>query len=434
MGLDKAGLDSHMLAQVKSSCLDSVTGPETRSEKLISRLRPHVENALLGSYNKRRTIFSPAFLPDSIAAKAAKLAPDIIHLHWIGQSFLRPETIAKLPAPVLWTLHDQWAFTGGCHYTSDCRRYEQSCGKCPVLNSSSERDLSRRLWTRKAKAWRGDLFHLVCPSRWLADCVRSSSLFANNAKVHVIPNGLDTERFKPLNKRFSRDLLQLKQDKKYILFGARDAVEDQRKGFDLLAKAVERIHKSGAHSDITLLVFGSTQLPKGLKLPFETLCFGTLHDEYSLVALYSAADVMVVPSLQEAFGQTASEAMACGTPVVAFGATGLLDIVEHQKTGYLAMPYSDEELAAGIQWVLSDKERYRQLGQRARESTVRSFALPRVLQQYANVYAEVLQLREPIEIDMARFTEPEENLASAFMPRKSPRIWENVATAPLVSH
>jgi glycosyltransferase involved in cell wall biosynthesis len=137
-----------------------------------------------------------------------------------------------------------------------------------------------------------------------------------------------------------------------------------------------------------LVVFGSSKpkKPQGFKQKAHYL--GHLHDDVSLRVLYSAADVMVVPSLQEAFGQTASESMACGTPVVAFGATGLLDIVEHQKTGYLAKPFEVSDLAAGIDWV-SNAPNYKDLCQNARQKVLQEFDSQVVAKKYIELYKQV---------------------------------------------
>ena len=115
---------------------------------------------------------TPAFIPDSLDQKLSGLNPSIVHFHWVSAGFLRIETLGKLTKPLVWTLHDSWAFTGGCHYPFDCTRYHRDCGACPILGSSRERDLTRRIWSRKQKAWEGLNLTVVTPSRWLADCAR----------------------------------------------------------------------------------------------------------------------------------------------------------------------------------------------------------------------------------------------------------------------
>ena len=332
--------------------------------------------------------FSPALLPDNVPAKVAEINPDIVHLHWLCASFLRVETLAKFDKPLIWTLHDSWAFTGGCHVPFDCKKYRERCGACPVLGSSRERDLSRWTWQRKERAWRDLNLTVVAPSRWLADCARSSSLF-RNIRVEVIPNGLDTGTFQPGDKNHSRELLGLPQDKKIILFGAVGGTSDLNKGFHLLQPALQALAGKGLPETLAV-VFGCAAPIKLPDLGMPVVFLGRLHDDASLAAAYSAADVFVAPSIQEAFCQTAAEAMACGTPVVAFGATGLLDVVEHQRCGYLAEPYASDDLAHGIAWVLEDRDRHAALSCRARQKVTTEFALDLVARRYAELYREIL--------------------------------------------
>jgi glycosyltransferase involved in cell wall biosynthesis len=311
-------------------------------------------------------------------------------LHWLCAGFLRVETLGRLNKPLVWTLHDSWAFTGGCHVPFACERYRQSCGECPVLGSSRERDLSRWVWKRKEKAWRNLNPTLVAPSRWLADCARSSSLF-RDFRVEVIPNGLDTEAFQPKDKAYSRHLLGLPQDKKIILFGAERGTSDPNKGFQLLQPALQALGKGS--SDKIALVFSSFDPGGKPDSGMPMIFLDRIHDDNKLTAIYSAADVFVAPSIQEAFCQTAAEALACGLPVVAFRATGLLDVIEHQRCGYLAQPYDVEDLAHGIAWILENDERHAKLSDAARRKAKGDFNIEMVSDRYLTLYRELLANR-----------------------------------------
>jgi glycosyltransferase involved in cell wall biosynthesis len=335
--------------------------------------------------------FSPALVPDKIPTEISKIQPDIIHLHWLCAGFLSVETIGRLDRPLVWTLHDSWPFTGGCHVPYDCLKYRHSCGACPVLGSVRERDLSRWTWTRKRKAWKDLNLTLVAPSRWLAECARSSSLF-RGLRVEVIPNGLDTETFKPGNKDHCRKMLGLPQDRNIILFGAVGGTTDPNKGFSLLKSALQALGK--AAPDSLAVVFGSSGSSGVADVGMPVVSLGRIQDDQRLAAIYSAADVFVAPSRQEAFCQTAAEAMACATPVVAFGATGLLDVVDHQRCGYLAQPYDADDLARGIAWVLEDRDRREELSIGARRKIESQFQLNQVARQYSELYAEILSAKE----------------------------------------
>ena len=242
---------------------------------------------------------------------------------------------------------------------------------------------------RKRTSWKNLDLTIVTPSSWLGECAKESSLFSQT-RVEVIPNGIDLNRFKPIDKNIARDILCLPKDKRLILFGTMSAINDQNKGFYLLKKAFKRFF-SKEYKDIELVIFGSSKPKDEDDLGFKTHYLGHLNDEISLAVVYSAADVMIVPSIQEAFGQTASESLACGTPVVAFGNTGLSDIVEHQKNGYLAKPFDTGDLACGIKWVLEDDKRWKKLSENAREKVVNEFDIIRVAKRYTDLYKEILK-------------------------------------------
>jgi len=384
-GFGAVGVASQMLVRARYSSDRNVIAEKS----LLTKLGPQMNNIPLRHY-PNRSLFSPQWFPDNLARKVAQLNPDVVNLHWICNGFLKIETLAKLKKPLFWTLQDMWAFTGGCHYNEGCERYTHSCGYCPQLKSNKEKDLSRSVWQRKFKAWQNINLTVVTPSTWMADCVRASSLFQNR-RVEVIPFCLDTEKYQPIAPQIARKLLNLPPDKKLVLFGALAATVDQRKGFHLLHPALKKLSQEGWQNKIELVVFGASEPERAPNFGFKVHYLGSFQDDLSLAIIYSAADVMIVPSLQESFGQTASEALACGTPVVAFNATGLKDIVDHQENGYLAQPYEVEDLAEGIAWVLGDEERYLGLRDRARQKAITSFPLERQAKEYLSLFAEVLQ-------------------------------------------
>ena len=388
-GVQGQGVDARLLVQNKSSDDLSVIGPRTRIGKAMGFVRPALESMFVGLCARGGGgMFSPALLPDRLPSKAAELGADVIHLHWVAHGMLRVETLRRFDRPVVWTMHDSWAFTGGCHVPNDCVRYRESCGECPVLGSTRGGDLSRRVWRRKRKAWKDVSLTLVAPSRWLAGCARSSSLF-RDARIEVIPNGLDLTRYKPAHRGFARDVLGLPQHKKLILFGAKHGSDDRNKGLHLLASALRLLKDGGKDDGAELVVFGSTASTvlsrAGLKASYQ----GFLHDEVSLALLYAAADVFVAPSIQENLPFTVMEAMACGTPCVAFRQGGVPDLIDHERTGYLARPFEAEDLARGIAWVLEDGERWRALSSRARAKVEQEFDLERVARRYVDLYRDV---------------------------------------------
>ena len=390
-GLQSIGIDSQMLVQTKSSDDRTVIGPQTKLQKGLGKIKPTLDSSLLQLYPKRRNvIFSPAILPNNIATKVTSMNPDVIHLHWVVSGFLCPRTLKQFNKPLIWTLHDMWAFTGGCHYNEECSRYRESCGKCPVLGSSKNWDLSRWIWKRKHKAWNDLEFTVVAPSRWLGDCAKASSLF-RNMQVRVIPNGLDLSIFKPFDKHIARELLSLPQDKKLILFGSMNSTSDKRKGFQYLKPALRSIADNGWRNKAELVIFGSSEPLNPPKLGLKMHYLGHLPGDIALALLYAAADVMVAPSTQENLANTIIESLSCGTPCVTFGIGGMPDMIEHKRTGYLAQPFDVEDLAKGIVWVIEDEKRWRTLSHQARQKVEDEFAIESVAQRYAELYMEVLE-------------------------------------------
>lgn len=389
-GLHSIGVASQMLVQTKLSDDETVIAPLTKLNKGIAKLKPTLDGLPLQLHRQRdRAHYSLQWLPDAIAPTVAKIAPDVINLHWLNDGYIQIETIARLKKPIVWTLHDMWAFTGGCHYSQDCDRYTKSCGACPQLHSRRNWDLSHWLWKRKAKAWKHLNLTIVTPSKWLAKCATSSSLFQEH-RIEVIPNGLDIDRYKPISRKVARDLLNLPQDKQLILFGAMSATIDRRKGFHLLQLALKKLSESGWQENIELVVFGTSQPSAPLNLGLKPHYLGRLNDDISLALVYAAADVFVAPSIQDNLPNTVMEALACGTPCVAFKVGGMPDMIEHQKNGYLAQTFDSGDLALGIAWVLEDGDRHQQLSRRAREKAEQEFSLELQAQRYLTLFNQVL--------------------------------------------
>lgn len=385
-----AGVDSRMLVQRKVSEDDRVTACggwlSRRHPAGVRWIRTRLETLPLRWYRGRPpcTVFTPAWVPSRLAAEINRLQPDIVHFHWVGWGMLRLEDLPRIRAPIVWTLHDMWAFTGGCHYDQGCGKYEASCGACPMLGSHREHDLSRRTWSRKRHAFsKVESLTVVGLSRWLADCAARSSLFAGRSVVNL-PNPLDTSFFQPVDRIEARRKHRLPLDKKLILFGATDSTGDPRKGFDKLVAALGRLDPVTAE----LVVFGGRH---GLEhLPFRTHVLVDHIPDRDLVELYAAADVMVVPSLQENLAATIMEPLACGTPVVAFGIGGNVDMIDHGVNGYIAKPFDTEDLAACIGRVL-DHPDPQSLRRAARAKVETCYAYRVMGTAYRDLYATLVK-------------------------------------------
>ncbi|HXE97637.1 MAG TPA: glycosyltransferase family 4 protein [Dongiaceae bacterium] len=388
-GLCDRGADVRLYVQRKSGDDTQIDGPRSLCEKAMGFARPTIEQLMFGiTPGKVKGPFSAAFLPDGLSAKVTGMTPDIIHLHWVAR-MMRLETLQRFNLPIVWTMHDSWAFTGGCYLPGDCTRYREACGNCPVLGSSQNDDLSHRVWQRKQKAWQNLNLTIIAPSRWMAECARASSLF-RNSRIEVIPNGLDLNRFKPLDQRTARDILSLPQGKKLMLFGAKGATSDRNKGFHLLSEALRELATDRMINNSTeLIVFGSSEPDPPPNLGFKTHYLGWQHDDVTLAQLYAAADVFILPSLQESLGYTAMESMACGTPCVAFNQGGVPDLIDHEQNGYLARPFDPVDLAQGIAWVLEDDQRRNEFRVLTRKKVAGVFAIERIAERHLELYRKI---------------------------------------------
>ena len=395
-GLKSIEANSQMLVKVKHSDDKAVMGTRAVSGigQAINGLKLTLDQLPLKFYSHgNKTTFSPHWLPDNTNSQVFNLAPDIINLHWVSAGYLQIETIAKFNRPIVWTLHDMWAFTGGCNYNQECDKYTASCGACPQLGSKRDWDLSRWVWQRKAKAWRNLNLTVVTPSVWLAKCARESSLLRDR-RVEVIPYGLDLDIYRPINKKVARELLKLPQDKQLILFLSLSATSDKRKGFHLLQPALQKLSQAGWQEKLELIVVGASRPENPPEFGFKSHYLGTLKDDLTLALVYSAVDVFIAPSLQDNLPNTVLEAISCGTPSVAFNIGGMPDMIEHQQNGYLAQPYQIDDLVRGIIWTLENSEKSQKLSHRARAKAEQEFALEIQARRYESLFSEILAQSE----------------------------------------
>ncbi len=359
------GVDSKMLVMSKlSDEINIETYKNGKAEEVVfSNIRKLINKIPVYRYkNRKDIIFSPANIGVDISKNKLIKDADIIHLHWIVGGYLSLkslENILKLGKKTVWTLHDSWAFTGGCHVRYGCEKYRDECGCCHMLNSKTEKDLSRKVFLKKKKIFeKYDNLKIITPSSWLEECAENSKLLKKYS-VDVIPNVLDESIFKHLDKDTAKKILNLDTGKKYICFGALNAISDAYKGWDYLKKALEilDLNNPGLKNNLELLVFGVTHSKDVEELPFKTRFLGRIYDECTLALIYNSADIFVGPSLEEAFGQTYNESIHCGTPALAFANTGSEDIIEHKINGYLAEHKNYEDLAYGIKWSLDNLTR-----------------------------------------------------------------------------
>ena len=392
--LRDSGHSSHMIVRYKNSDDEDVFQVSTRP--------------FLSGYRRlRRRLPSPGFRPNRDGFnldvepeiqtaeffKFPKGSVDVICLHWIT-NLLTTRKIRQLydhyGCPIVWLMVDQEPVTGGCHYSLGCDGYKRQCGKCPQLKSRREHDRSRTVWNRKQRHLSGlPLVFIACTS-WVKDRINESSLFRNH-RVVSIPLAIDTNIFRPFDKRVARDLLHLPLDKKIVFFGA-TYLEEERKGMAYLVEALRelagRIEKDDYHlskDNIFLAVAGAHSKTLLKSLPFPGCAFGHVQDSVTLALAYQAADVFVCPSIEDAGPMMIAEAMLCGTPVVAFDTGGAPDLVETERNGYLARMRDSKDLSRGIYCVLT-ADNQRELSKEAHDTSIRFHSARAVAEQHLKLY------------------------------------------------
>ncbi len=317
-------------------------------------------------------------------------ALDVINLHWIP-GLISLENIVKihnLNKPIVWTLHDQNPFTGVCHYTDGCVKYKESCSNCPQL-VKDEFNIASKILELKVNNMPKDIV-VVTPSKWLAEIAKESKVFKNN-RVEVIPNSLDTEIFRPIEKNIAKRELGIESDVKIILFGAGELTE-KRKGFKYLLDATEYLKQDIYIQELLklnrllILTFGrNNKALDDMNIPYMELDY--IHDEEKLANIYSAADVMVIPSLQDNLPNTMLESIACGTPVVGFDCGGLRDCIIEDQTGYLCEVKDSHKLALNTIKAIKNQS----LSKRCREVCLEKYTFGIQGNAYRNLYLELIK-------------------------------------------
>lgn len=387
-GLRQANIDSQMLVSRKATAdptVQRLSSHFNRWERLRYRYASQQYHRQLKQHPRRGDSaywsLNNASYPIADVINAYNV--DVVHIHWVGDNYLPISQFAKINAPIVWTLHDMWAFTGGCHYTGDCTAYQNTCGNCPQLTHPQPDDISYQVLQQKINTWNDIPMTIVCPSQWLADCARQSQVLKDKT-ITVIPNGIDTTRFKPIDQTSARNALNFPIDKKLVLFGAFGGTDDPRKGFTYLRDALQLLPEN---SDIELVVFGADQ-PQNLNVNLPVHQVGRLQDTVSVALLYSACDVFVLPSMQDNLPNTLLESLACGTPCVAFDTGGIPDLIQHQTNGYLAKSRDVEDLAQGIQWTLGQSLAPAMI----HHNIVKNYSLPHIAEHHHQLYGSLNQL------------------------------------------
>jgi glycosyltransferase involved in cell wall biosynthesis len=391
--LNKAGHSAKMLVRDKQTNDANVTSINTCWwKKKINFIRFAYERWVIFVSNRfsKKNLFdvSTANTGTDISRHPLVQEADVIHLHWTNQGFLSLNGMRKLmqaKKPLVWTMHDMWAYTGICHYAGSCERYHSKCHSCPFLRSPKKKDLSTKVFCRKKKIMEKANVAFVGCSRWIAEQAQKSSLLRGQL-VCSIPNPIDaTVFYSAKNKLAIREALGLPTDKHLLLFGALN-ISNKRKGIDYLVKAIQLMPEK---KDVAIVTFGQAKAEIKSLFQLPVYFMGYLKDDERIAQLYNAVDIYVTPSLEDNLPNTIMEAMSCGTPCVGFNIGGIPEMIDHKVNGYVAAYKSSEDLAAGICWCLNPQNRSA-LSEQALLKVKSSYAESVVAKQYVELYSKMI--------------------------------------------
>lgn len=404
---------------------DSPAGGETTSAAGAATLPPFPATSwrdrarrrlakLRQSWQRPCELFSPSARLGATPFPAATLDGELLHLHWVSRLIDHSTFFATLPAnrPIVWTLHDVNPVTGGCHYPGGCRAFESSCGHCLLLRRGGPGDVSARSFAEKRLALAGvlDRLHVVAPSRWMAQLVGRSALLGRTASIQRIGYAVDTEVFSPSCRLAARRALGLPDGQVVLAFGA-DTFDsrNRRKG---LAELVESVRRLRTRTPVAALLFGEGAIPRELSDRLPVRALGFVAERSRLAAAYAAADLFVLPSLEDNLPLTGLEALACGTPVAAFAAGGIPDYVRHDTTGLLAPVGDCAALAAALDKLIDRPEVRRELGAAGRRLVLDEYSPARVAAEHQELYLTALdRCRRRAPRDIATRGEPRSHAA-----------------------
>ena len=316
----------------------------------------------------------------------------IVHLHWIVGLLDYGEFFRNLPiaTPVVWTLHDMNPLTGGCHYAWECNGFIGRCTQCPQLARIGRRSMARTSQMLRRRTLADRNLHIVADSHWLEAEAKKSWILESALSFRTIHYGVDLEAFQPRKPLATRRRLGIDDAATVIAFGT-DRLDNKRKGFLELCAALARLSEKENLELLTFGELGNALGPEGVKWQH----LGVISSTEELSTLYSAADIYVMASLQEAFGQTAQEALACATPVVAFDVGGISDMVRPNQTGLLARVSDVDHLAQHISDLVLHPTTSKRLGQNGRDLMERQFSLSKQRDSYLNLYTEISNNHAP---------------------------------------
>ena len=384
--LKKYGIQSKILVNKSITNDPDIIYTSNLIEKNYIKLKPRLIKVLSNFLiTKNQSLHSPSLIPSNWHQIVNNSNVDIVNLHWVQKEMISIKNISQIRKPLVWTFHDMWPFCGAEHVSSDNRWINgYKTNNRPPYESGF--DLNKFIWNKKLKFWNKS-FSIITPSKWMAECVHKSFLF-KNSKVKVIPHCIDLDFWSPINKKEAKQLLGIQKDIPLLLAGTLNSNDEPNKGFDLLKHSLSIFKKYNLK--VNIAVFGQREKHSQNNLSKEVLYLGTINEDTKMRIIYSAADLVMVPSRIESFSNIAMEAQCCGTPVVSFSTSGLKDVVEHKKTGYLAKPFEAYDFAKGLYWCLNQSSKNNNLGKQARLRSKNLWNEKKISNSYKEYYEEII--------------------------------------------
>ena len=349
------GIDSTLLVCESFDATTNTINIKKTSEAVKNLFKKSISRNLKYLFKtKNKNTHSINFFPSKILKIINNFNADIVNLHWIGNETLSISDIKKIKSKIVWTMHDMWPFCGAEHY-SENNRYINGYNVSNRPSDETGIDLNRYIWNKKLKNF-ANVKKIITTSDWINNCARQSYLFKDKS-IKQIPLILDSNFWKPVNKKFSKEFFEVNENEKLLVFGADNFIKNERKGFNFLNSLIMKLKEN---NNLKLLLFGEKnqskidQYIKSNELEKKIINLGSIKDKFTLKLIYSAADVVMVPSLLESFGLVGYEAIHCGAPCVVFKNTGLSSIIDHKETGYVAKYKSEDDFLNGINWCLEN--------------------------------------------------------------------------------
>lgn len=390
--LQNSDVDVTFYVKNKSSDLNNIKEIKTKDKFLesIEQLvnRRYIQDNRTGVSN---TLFSFSYCDSDFECMHEF---DVINLHWVERfvSLNNLNELVQSGIPIVWTLHDMKPFTGGCHYSATCKEYLYRCENCEQLLNDTQ-ELSSKVLDAKKKILEQSNITIVTPSVWLANEAKKSSLF-HNKNIVVIPNSIEANIFKPMDKAEAKMTLGISPDNIVLAFGALSHTE-KRKGFQELLISMNQLARTIDTDRIIALFFGNES---SNNFPFRVVNIGNISDDEKLALAYNAADLFILPSLEDNFPNTILEAMSCATPVIAFDTGGVQDIVSEENGK--VVPYADTSaLCDEVRFLIVEKEIRIKKGILARHLIEKKYQIHHQAEAYLNLFNSLRKVKEPYLFD-----------------------------------